>query len=219
MAKLFERGYGRWLRLGLVAIGWLLASPALAQHYHYTEPDEFSGKVLPTATGSILIFNNFQQSGLNFSVRFDKERVEATDSEILYIIDGTGVEFMFAMPETDSAPTDSPAVILAREVNSNVNGDGHIGPARLWHVESVALPGIHPAATLCYQLKGDGPAGRGPRFMALYFMHGTTVLVLGSHMLPAESIAKVKARLLRTASSSTFSPTAIKPPASYHPAE
>lgn len=213
MAKLFERGYGRWLRLGLVALGWLLASPALAQRYHYTEPDEFSGKVLPTATGSILIFNNFEQSGLNFSVRFDKERVEATDIDIMYIIDGTDVQFI--LPEIDSAPTDSPAVILAREVNRDVSGDGHFGPAPLWHVESVVLPGIYPAATLCYQLK----ITEGLRFMALYFIHGTSVLVLGSHMLPAESIAKVKARLLRMASSITFSPTPIKPPASYHPAE
>ncbi|GEM_PF-6642498 len=150
-------------------------------------------------------------------MRFDKECVEATDSEILYTIDGTWVEFL--PPETDSAPTDSPAVILAREVNSNVNGDGHSGPARLWHVESVTLPGIYPAATLCYQLQGDEPAGRGLRFMALYFMHGTNVFVLGSHMLITKSTAKVKARLLRTATSITFSPTPIEPPASYHPAE
>jgi len=54
MTKLLERGYGRWLWLGLAAVGWLLASPALAQHF--TEPDGFSGKVLPTATGSILSF-------------------------------------------------------------------------------------------------------------------------------------------------------------------
>lgn len=213
MANLLECGYGRWLRLGLVAVGWLLASPALAQHYHYTKPDEFSGKVLPTATGSILISNNFQQSRLNFSVRFDKERVEPTGTESVYTIDGTEVEFI--LPETDSAPTDSPAVILAREVNRDVSGESHFGPAPLWHVESVTLPGIYPAATLCYQLK----ITEGLRFMALYFMHGTNVLVLGSHMLPAESIAKVKARLLRTASSITFSPTPIKPPASYHPAE
>ncbi|MDO7887062.1 hypothetical protein [Hymenobacter cheonanensis] len=217
MAKLFERGCGRWLRLGLVIAGWLLASPALAQRYHYTEPDEFSGKVLPTATGSILIFNNFQQSGLNFSVRFDKERVEPIYDNMVYTINGTGVEFL--PPETDSAPTDSPAVILARVVNSNVSGEDHFGPAPLWHVESVVLPGIYPAATLCYQLKGEGPAGRELRFMALYFMHGTNVLVLGSHMLPAESTAEVKARLLRTATSITFSPTPINPPASYHPAE
>ena len=218
MAKLLERGYGRWLRLGLVAVGWLLASPALAQHF--TEDDGFSGKVLPTATGSILIFNNFQLSGLNLSVRFGKERVEATDDEIVYTVNGTDVEFMFSVPETGSAPTDSPAVILAQAVASNVHdGDGHTDPAHLWHIESVRLPGIYPAATLCYELKGEGPAGRGPRFMALYFMHGTDVLVLGSHMLPAENTARVKARLLRTATSITFSPTAIKPPASYHPAE
>lgn len=197
------------MRLLLIIGFWALASaPSHAQKTRIIK--SVKGGVYSTEAGKVVVFNNYEGRGLNFSLTFARDtEVQASSRQGVYTVNGQ----FFQVLAVPIAPfkTDSAITTLARYANNEAN----------YLIRSLPKPvvpfirvGTDKQGLLCSIWSFPMPEGSNQqiaRQLFVNFLDGEFIISLGSVQLQGQDLEQPLNLLLATAHAYASSPNPITP--------
>lgn len=191
--------------LFILSTGLLVSFPGLAQKISTAQ--SIKGGVIKTSAGKVLVFNNYHDRGLNFSLTFRKGDVQATERSGLYTVNGMPFQVL-AVP-VGPFKTDSVFTTLQRYISSEAS----------YFREEIKLD-ITPFARVGQDKNGlicaiwgfpmpDGSNEQVEQQLFVVFLDGDFIVSVGSSQLKGQQMSEPLDMLLAAAHTYKSSPTAI----------
>lgn len=195
----------------LIASLWAAANiPGYAQKTKVIK--SVKGGVYTTEAGKVLVFNNYENRGLNFSLTFPRDAaVQASNRQGVYTVNGQ----FFQVLAVPIAPfkTDSATTTLGRYINSEAN---YLIRSLPKPVTPFARIGTDKQGLLCSIWGFPMPEGTNEQIaqqIFVNFIDGEFIISMGSTQLQGQDLNQPLQLLLAAAHAYTSSPTPIALPA------
>jgi|GEM_PF-3784426 len=197
----------RFLFSLVLGVGLLAAFTGQAQKTSVVESVKSTAGIVNTAAGKDLVFNNYHDYGLNFSLSFPQTDLVATERAGMYVVHGQPLQVL-VVPAA-SFRTDSAATTLQRYI---ANEAAYFRQEMKLDIEPFARVGEDKSGFFCAIWGFPMPAGTNEQIaqqLFVVFLRDDYIVSVGSVQMQGQDISAPLELLLATARTYKASATPI----------